>query len=168
MHFSGSQNWLSYRGDRFPRGETVYQVTIPIEVEKAYNHLAQRFIERATLLWARENDEDRRSALCILGYLGQEQEALTWIQEKAYYHFVPLWLALAYQAISNGQEERILAPLQTLLEPSKLEIDLPDSSSTEINQALQGVLKRIGRKKPELTATLVNGNPRKRDAESSK
>jgi hypothetical protein len=72
VHFSGSQNWLSYRGDRFPRGETVYQVTIAKEVEKAYKHLAQRFIERAKKLWARATDEERKLALCILGYLGRE------------------------------------------------------------------------------------------------
>ena len=49
IHFSGSHNWLSYRGDRFPRGETVYQVTIATEVEKAYTHLAHRFMEQAKL-----------------------------------------------------------------------------------------------------------------------
>ena len=146
VHFSGSQNWLSYRGDRFPRGETVYQVTIATEVEKAFNHLAERFIVRAKALWTRATDEERRLALCILGYLGHEQIAVAWIQRDACYHLIPLWLALAHQAISAGQETRILASLQLLITLRGSAIDLPDTLLTEIDTALQGVLKRMARK----------------------
>lgn len=150
VHFSGSQNWLSYRGDRFPRGETVYQVTIATEVEKAYNHLAQRFIERAQALWVRATDEERRLALCILGYLGREQEAMEWIQRDACYHLILLWLALAHQAISAGLETRILASLQTLITLLGSAIELPDPLLTEIDTALQDVLGRMTRKNKEL------------------
>ena len=102
VHFNGSHNWLSYRGDRLPRGETVYQVTVPTEVEKAYQHLAHRFLERAQALWFRDSTEERRVALCILGYLGYEQQAIEWLQRDACYDFIPLWLTFAQQAISAG------------------------------------------------------------------
>jgi phosphatidylserine/phosphatidylglycerophosphate/cardiolipin synthase-like enzyme len=150
VHFSGSQNWLSYRGDRLPRGETVYQVTIATEVEKAYKHLAQRFIERAKTLWARATDEERRVALCILGYLGYEQEALAWIQRGSCYHLIPLWLTLAQQAISTGQETRLFASLQTLITLRKSAIELSDPLLIEIDTALQAVLGGIARKNGEL------------------
>jgi hypothetical protein len=156
VHFSGSQNWLSYRGDRFPRGETVYQVTIATEVERAYNHLAQRFIEHAKTLWARATDEERRVALCILGYIGCEQEAVAWIQRDACYHLISLWLALAHQAIAAGQEKRIRAPLRKVITLCCTAIDLQDPLRTEIVATLQGVLKIMALKNQELTTNLVN------------
>jgi len=39
IHMSGSHNWLSYRGDRLPRGETVHQVTNTDLVQEAYEFL---------------------------------------------------------------------------------------------------------------------------------
>ncbi len=159
VHFSGSQNWLSYRGDRFPRGETVYQVTIATEVEKAYNHLAQRFIERARTLWARATDEERTLALCILGCLGYEQEALAWIQRDECYHCMPLWLALAHQAISAEHEIHISTSLQTLLLLYNSSIELADPLRTEIDRALQGVLKRLAVRNPEFIANALKVHP---------
>ncbi len=145
IHLSGSHNWLSYRGDRFPRGETVYQVTIPGEVEKAYNHLAQRFIERAQALWHHASDEERKLALCILGYLGHEQEAADWIRRDKCYQLVPFWMALAHQAISANHKERIVAPLHELISLCNAKAQLPDPLLNEIGVALQGVFKRIAR-----------------------
>ncbi len=115
IHFSGSHNWLSYRGDRFPRGETVYQVTIATEVEKAYSHLARRFLEHAQILWSRATEEECCIALCILCYLGHEQDAVEWLQRDTRYHFIPFWLQLARQAIAARHEARILAPLHGVI-----------------------------------------------------
>jgi hypothetical protein len=164
VHFSGSQNWLSYRGDRFPRGETVYQVTIAAEVEKAYNHLAQRFIKRANVLWARATDEERRLALCILGYLGHEQEAVAWIQRDSCYHLIPLWLALAHQAISAGQETRLLASLQMLITLRGSAIELADPLLAEIDSALQDVLKRMT--KENIDMNFLRPSPKQADFSS--
>lgn len=156
IHFSGSHNWLSYRGDRFPRGETVYQVTIATEVEKAYNHLAHRFFERAQPLWAKTTDEERRVALCILGYLEHEQEALEWIQHNTCYHFIPLWLTLARQAISAGHEARILASLQMVITLCCTAIGPQDSLRTEIVTALRRILKFMKRKNQECAINFLN------------
>jgi hypothetical protein len=155
IHFSGSHNWLSYRGDRFPRGETVYQVTIATEVEKAYNHLAHRFIEHAKTLWSRAIDEECRVALCVLSYLGHEQEAAEWIQRDKRYHFIPLWLTLAQQAISAGHEALILAPLHMVIELCAV-IELQDPLRTEIVTMLRGVLNNMTLKNQELTTILVS------------
>lgn len=156
IHFNGSHNWLSYRGDRFPRGETVYQVTIATEVQKAYDHLAQRFIERAKALWSRTTDEERSLALCILGYLDHEQEALEWIQRAASYHFIPLWLKLARQAITARHEARILAPLQTVVTLSNTAIDPYNPLRTEVIETLQRVLTTMKRKNQEVATVFIN------------
>jgi hypothetical protein len=156
VHFNGSQNWLSYRGDRFPRGETVYQVTIAKEVKKAHTHLAQRFIERAKTLWARAIDEARRVALCILGFLGCEQEAVAWIQRDACYHLIPLWLALVHHAIAAGQEQRISDPLREVITLCCTASALQDPLRSDIAAMLQGALKSMALKNRELTSNLVN------------
>jgi len=156
IHFNGSHNWLSYRGDRFPRGETVYQVTIVSEVQKAYNHLAQRFIERAQALWSKTTDEERSLALCILGYLDHEQEALEWIQRDTSYHFIPLWLKLARQATSAKHEARILPPLHTVITLCCIAIEPQDPLRTEIVAMLQKLLKFMKRKNQELATVFIN------------
>jgi hypothetical protein len=156
IHFSGSHNWLSYRGDRLPRGETVYQVTIATEVEKAYNHLAQRFIERAQVLWSKTTDGERSLALCILGYLDHEQEALKWIQRNRCYHLIPLWLKLAHQAISTGHEARILAPLHTVIALCCTAIGWGNPLNPEIVEALQRVLTIMRRKSQEVATVFMN------------
>lgn len=157
-HFSGSHNWLSYRGDRFPRGETVYQVTIPTEVEKAYDHLAQRFIEHAKILWSKATDEECRLALCILAYLDHEQEAVEWLQRDTCYHLIPLWLTLAQQTISTGtgHAARILTPLQTVITLCCTTIEPRDPLLTEIVVALRSLLNSMTMKNQKLTTKFVS------------
>ncbi len=157
IHFSGSHNWLSYRGDRFPRGETVYQVTLATEVEKAYDYLAQRFIEHAENLWE-ATDEENRLALCLLASLGYEQQAIEWIQQDERYDFLPLWLNLALQGISVGRETLILAPLQTALMLSCTAVAPQSSFLPEIIALLRKVFKSLAQKNQQLIITLVNDN----------
>jgi hypothetical protein len=45
IHLMGSFNWLSYRGDYLPRGESVYLVTHKEMVEEAANHWQEAFTE---------------------------------------------------------------------------------------------------------------------------
>jgi hypothetical protein len=161
MHFSGSHNWLSYRGDRLPRGETVYQVTIPSQVEKAYCHLAQRFLQRAQTLWARETREERRVALCIHGYLGYEQEALAWIQRDRCYNYLPLWLTLVQQSIAFGYAERLLVPLQALVMLCRMIFNSKDIEKTEMAEivtALQGALKVMSQKNKKALTRFISDN----------
>ncbi len=152
IHFSGSHNWLSYRGDRLPRGETVYQVTIATEVEKAYNHLARRFIEHAQILWSKAIEEENRIALCILCYLGHEQDAIEWLQRDARYHLIPFWLQLARQSIAADHATRILAPLHTVLVLCNTTIELQDPLKAKIASSLQETLNSIKLKNQGLAA----------------
>jgi hypothetical protein len=158
VHFSGSQNWLSYRGDRFPRGETVYCVTIVDEVEKAYQYQTGRFIERARKLWSRATEEECRFALCILCYLKHEQEAVEWLQRDKRYYLIPFWLQLARQAIISGQEARILVPLHRLIRFCSSRFELRDPLKTEIATALHDVLRWLMLRDRQLAVSFISDN----------
>jgi hypothetical protein len=51
MHLCGSHNWLSYRGDFQPRGESVYRVTIPEQVQLAAGIVEKLFLKRVDEEW---------------------------------------------------------------------------------------------------------------------
>jgi len=50
-HLCGSHNWLSYRGDWMPRGESVYKVTIPEQVKTAATCIEKLFTQSAENEW---------------------------------------------------------------------------------------------------------------------
>lgn len=155
IHFSGSHNWLSYRGDRLPRGETVYKVTIVTEVEKAYTHLARRFVDQAKILWASATSEEEGRALCILGALGQEQEAVEWIQRDVRYDVIPLWLTLAQQAVAARQETRLITPLHQTIKLCATALESNYPLPSEIGPALERVLRRMALHNQALTVSFV-------------
>jgi hypothetical protein len=51
INLSGSHNWLSYRGDRAPRGESIHYVTIPGPVEQALTANEPLFIRAVKSVW---------------------------------------------------------------------------------------------------------------------
>lgn len=156
IHFNGSHNWLSYRGDRFPRGETVYRVTIATEVEKAYNHLAHRFMQRAKHLWSSTGDEGRKKALCILSVLEHEEEGVVWIERDKRYQLIPLWLLLAQGAITSGREVLIHEPLRKLISLTYAAVELEYPVRSEIVGELRSTLKMMELKNRALTSALLH------------
>jgi hypothetical protein len=51
IHMTGSHNWLSYRGDRLPRGESTYYVTVPGPVQSALEYIEPLFATVAIASW---------------------------------------------------------------------------------------------------------------------
>lgn len=51
IHMTGSHNWLSYRGDRLPRGESTYYVTVPGPVQSALEYIEPLFADAANASW---------------------------------------------------------------------------------------------------------------------
>jgi hypothetical protein len=156
VHLNGSHNWLSYRGDRFPRGETVYHVTIATEVEKAYTHLAQRFLNRAQYLWLRTGDDGRKQALCILCYLEHEEEGVAWIERDKKYALIPHWLLLAQQSIIQGREAFIRDSLRTVISLTCTAIEPKNAVRNTIVTELRNVLKMMESKNRDLTSILLH------------
>jgi hypothetical protein len=105
IHLCGSHNWLSYRGDYLPRGESVYQVTIPNQVQEAYQFLARRFQKHAQQLWANalENHDYQLAVepLCIWGVLGMEEIGLEKIGQNNWLELLPVWLNVALQGLKS-------------------------------------------------------------------
>lgn len=105
IHLCGSHNWLSYRGDYLPLGESVYKVTIPHQVQEAYEFLANRCQNHAQKLW--QNALEKRDAklaiesLCVWGALGMEDIALQNIQQNNWLELLPVWLNIALQGLKS-------------------------------------------------------------------
>lgn len=107
VHLCGSQNWLSYRGDYLPRGESVYKVTIPEQVDEAYQFLAQRFRHYAYELWnealANNDINQAKVSLSILLALEAEEATIDHLKNNNWFELLPIWLQLVYQSIKSGQ-----------------------------------------------------------------
>ncbi|MFB2881479.1 hypothetical protein [Floridanema aerugineum] len=105
IHLCGSHNFLSYRGDRLPRGETVYKVTIPEQVQEAYQFLASRFNKQAQKLWKNAlkmgNEQSAEAAICVWFTLSMEEEALKQLQQNNWLKLLPIWLKLGFQGLKS-------------------------------------------------------------------
>jgi hypothetical protein len=103
VHLCGSHNWLSYRGDKLPRGETVYKVTATDKVEEAYDFLAVRFKDHAQKSWElavkNRNANLAETALCTWGALGMEEMALNELQLANWLELYPVWLNVVRQGL---------------------------------------------------------------------
>ncbi|MHC5734983.1 hypothetical protein [Nostoc sp.] len=119
IHLCGSHNWLSYRGDYLPRGESVYKVTIPYQVKEAYEFLANRFQNHAQKLWhhALENRDFQLAveSLCVWGALGMEDIALKEIQQNNWLELLPVWLNVALQGLRSKNIQADSASFKTAL-----------------------------------------------------
>ncbi|MEH2084804.1 MAG: hypothetical protein V7K89_33985 [Nostoc sp.] len=119
IHLCGSHNWLSYRGDYLPRGESVYKVTIPLQVQEAYEFLANRFQNHAQKLWqnALENRNSKLAveSLCMWGALGMEDIALKEIQKNNWFELLPVWLNVAIQGLKSKNLSGDSASFKTAL-----------------------------------------------------
>ncbi len=81
IYLCGSYQWLSHSGYQLPLGELVYQVTIPQQIQEAYEFLSNHFQNHAQQLW-NQSVEQRNLQLAIAslylwGALGMEETALT-------------------------------------------------------------------------------------------
>jgi len=107
VHLCGSHNWLSYRGDYLPRGELVYKVTIPEQVNEAYSFLSGRFLQYAEELWKQGlSDQDCKlaeTAFGILIALEKEDIALNYLENSNWLELVPIWLQAVCQSLESGQ-----------------------------------------------------------------
>lgn len=105
IHLCGSHNWLSYRGDKLPRGETVYKIAAADKVEEAYDFLAVRFKDYAGVLWesAVQNWDANlaETALCTWGALGMEEMALNELQRANWLELYPVWLKVVCQGLRS-------------------------------------------------------------------
>ncbi|WP_019503233.1 phospholipase D-like domain-containing protein [Pleurocapsa sp. PCC 7319] len=103
IHLLGSNNLLSFRASSGLWDESVYKVTIPEQVQQAYEFYARRFQALAEELWnislENKNIELATQALCLCGALGMEEMALIQIKANDWEELYSVWISLVRQGI---------------------------------------------------------------------
>ena len=159
IHLCGSHNWLSYRGDYLPRGESVYKVTIPHQVQEAYEFLANRFQNHAQKLWenALENRDYKLAVecLCMWGALGMEDIALQKIQQNNWLELLPVWLNVALQGLKSKNIQADSASFKTaLLLLSQVSIE--EAFIESLQQGWRKVIRAIATNNPQTALNLLS------------
>lgn len=159
IHLCGSHNWLSYRGDYLPRGESVYKVTIPHQVQEAYEFLANRFQNHAQKLWqnALTNRDSKLAVepLCIWGALGMEDIALKEIQQNNWLELLPVWLNVALQGLrsKNIQADSVIFKTALLL---LSQVSIEEAFILQLQQGWRKVVGVIATNSPKTALNLLS------------
>ncbi len=158
-HLCGSHNWLSYRGDYLPRGESVYKVTIPDQVKEAYEFLAHRFQNHAQKLW--QNALKKRDfklaveCLCLWGALGMEDVALKEIQQNNWLEILSVWLNVALQGLRSKNIQPDSVSFQTALSLLN-QVSIEDVFVESLQQGSRKVISAIANNNPQTALNLLS------------
>ncbi|MBN3960084.1 hypothetical protein [Nostoc sp. NMS8] len=159
IHLCGSHNWLSYRGDYLPRGESVYKVTIPHQVQEAYEFLANRFQNHAQILWqnALENHDFKLAieSLCIWGALGMEDIALKKIQQNNWLELLSVWLNIALQGLKSKNIQSDSEIFKTALSLLN-QVSIEEAFIELLQQGWRKVISAIATHNPQTALNLLN------------
>ncbi|WP_292873526.1 hypothetical protein [Nostoc sp. LPT] len=159
IHLCGSHNWLSYRGDYLPRGESVYKVTIPHQVQEAYEFLANRFQNHAQKLWQNalenRNSELAIESLCVWGALGMEDIALKEIQKNNWLELLPVWLNVAIQGLKSKNFSGDSASFKTALSLLS-QVSIEEAFIELLQQGWRKVIGAIAINNPETAFNLLS------------
>ncbi|WP_375492838.1 hypothetical protein [uncultured Nostoc sp.] len=159
IHLCGSHNWLSYRGDYLPRGESVYKVTIPHQVQEAYEFLANRFQNHAQILWrnALENRDSKLAieSLCIWGALGMEDIALKEIQQNNWLELLPVWFNITLQGLKSKNIQSDSEIFKTALSLLN-QVSIEEAFIELLQQGWRKVIGAIASHNPQTALNLLN------------
>ncbi|MEH2298862.1 MAG: hypothetical protein V7K88_07370 [Nostoc sp.] len=159
IHLCGSHNWLSYRGDYLPRGESVYKVTIPYQVQEAYEFLANRFQNHAQKLWknALENRDYKLAveSLCVWGALGMEDIALKEIQQNNWLELLPVWLNVALQGLRSKNIQADSAIFKTALSLLN-HVSIEEAFTLQLQQGWRQVVGALAINNPKTALNLLS------------
>ncbi|MDJ0733391.1 MAG: hypothetical protein QNJ47_04765 [Nostocaceae cyanobacterium] len=102
IHLNVSNNMLSCPADWHLWDEAGYKVTIPEQVQAAYQYYAQCFQTRAEKLWQKAIEKHNRQAalqaLRVWGALGMEKSALAKLQQSNWDELMSDWLKIVCQS----------------------------------------------------------------------
>ncbi|MDZ7995659.1 MAG: hypothetical protein RM022_022290 [Nostoc sp. EfeVER01] len=159
IYLCGSHNWLSYRGDYLPLGESVYKVTIPLQVQETYEFIANRFQNHAQKLWenALENRDSKLAieSLCLWGALGMEDIAIKEIQKNNWFELLPVWLNVALQALKSKNLSDDSASFKTALSLLS-QVSIEEAFIEQLQQGWRKVIGAIAINNPETALNLLS------------
>lgn len=123
VHLNLSNNMLSCRADWRLWDESGYKVTIPKEVQEAYDFYARRFQSQAENLWEeaiKTNDSKlAKKVIYLWGALGMEDTAFNKIVQNQQHELYPVWLKVICQGLRSGKVSVDSQSLRTALSPLK-------------------------------------------------
>ncbi|MEB3339544.1 hypothetical protein [Okeania sp.] len=159
VHLSGSHNWLSYRGDRGFRGETVYKVTSVDSVMPAYEYLQARFQSHAEKLWesavANQDINLAIKSICIWGALNMAEIALKKLQYHNWIELFPVWLKIVIHGLNSQQ----ISPDEPIFEKAISWLNIVNKSDENIEDLRlrwRGVVEAIARQNRQAALNLLN------------
>ncbi|WP_414512094.1 hypothetical protein [Nostoc sp. PCC 9305] len=159
IYLCGSHHWLSYRGDYLPLGESVYKVTIPLQVQEAYEFLTNRFQNHAQKLWqnALKNRDSELAveSLCVWGALGMEDIALKEIQKNNWFELLPICLNVALQGLKSKNLSGDSASFKTALSLLN-QVSVEEAFIEQLQQGWRKVIGAIAINNPETALNLLN------------
>ncbi|MBD2509564.1 hypothetical protein H6G91_20085 [Nostoc muscorum FACHB-395] len=159
IHLCGSQNWLSYRGDYLPLGESVYKVTILHQVQEAYEFLADRLQNQAQKLWQNAlNNGDSKLAvesLYVWGALGMEDIALKNIQQSNWLEILPMWLNVALQGLRTKNIQADSESFETALSLLS-QVSIEEAFLESLQQGWRKVIGAIAINNPKTALKLLS------------
>jgi len=153
----GSYNYLSYRGDRYPRGESVSKITFPETINNSYSYHETKFSSHADRMWQKylstHNDLLAHEAISIWCALDKEHFALEQIQKNSEWTLLPFWLTSCSHIKIHSDETR----LATLLEGAAnlMDIGSHQQQAHELRTAWDLAIDRLMSVNRELGMSLL-------------
>ncbi|NEP47268.1 MAG: hypothetical protein F6K35_52030 [Okeania sp. SIO2H7] len=159
LHLAGSHNWLSYRGDRLPRGETTYKVANTEMVEDACEYLTGRFkscVEKMCEEAVANLDVDLGlRCVCIWSTLGMEEKALQELENSNWLSLFPAWL----KATCQGLRSRLIsaeAPIFARAISRSSKVSETEENIGLIREGWRMVVEAIARQNRDAASGLLN------------
>jgi len=159
VHFYGLFDWVNCGGEYLPNGESVYQVTIPQQVEEAYQFLAhgcQNYAQKQWNIALEKHDfQLAAEALCVWGALGMQNLALQEIQASNWLELLPVWLNIIVHDLTSQKildDSISLAPALSLLSQLSGEEVFMES----LQQGWRKIINAIASHKPETALNLLS------------
>jgi hypothetical protein len=175
LHLTGSQNWLSYGGERMPVGEAVYFITSPDLVTQAATSIEVLFVARLDVTWQTAIQDDAVDAdtiehLCVtLIALRQYDVALQHILTLAADEkqaalsarlFQTVLMAVAAQPVQYLLDANFFDTLLIALpEMNRIKTALPAEVQSEVSfiASLRKLVKRYADNDPAGLAVYLDG-----------
>ncbi|MBD2209327.1 hypothetical protein H6G27_05475 [Nostoc linckia FACHB-104] len=159
IYLCSSYQWLDYNGEQILLGESVYQVTIPQQVNDAYEFLTQRFHNHTQQLWTKaleiRDTQLATDSLYLWSAIGMENIALKEIDKNHWLELLPVWLNILLPRLNSQNSSDDLVSLNlafSLLSQVTPEAPFLDS----LQQGLRQFINAIATHNRDTAINLIN------------
>lgn len=159
IYLCSSSQWLDYNSEQILLGESVYHVTIPQQVNDAYEFLTQRFHNHTQQLWTKaleiRDTQLATDSLYLWSAIGRENIALNEIDKNNWLELLPVWLNILLPRLNsqNSSDDLVSFKLAfSLLSQVTPEAPFLDS----LQQGLRQFINAIATQNRDIAVNLLN------------